>query len=169
MIQADFNNSTLPAYIELFELDCSAFGGSVYRFTNSIPKAGNYINFGGLPYMLIPIELSGVDSRSDGAQSRPTLKVSNVSKVLLSAVIGLGDIVGAKLTRHRTLAPYLDSGETPDQNQKLTDVFFIARKTSHNKAMIEFELCSALEKSQFRIPRRQVLKSEFPGVAMWRQ
>lgn len=169
MITQTLQESTLPAYIELFELDCSAFGGSTYRFTNSIPKSGNAIQFGGETYMLLPVELSGLDAKSDGTQSRPTLSISNVSKVLLSAVISLGDIVGAKFTRHRTFEPYLDSGATPNPTQKLTDVFFVAKKTKHNKQILEFELCSALEKAEFKIPRRQVLKKDFPGVGSYRQ
>lgn len=167
-ITQDLQQSTIPAFIELYELDCTSFGGSVYRFTNSIPQTGTNIWFGGNPYMLVPIEMTGLDHRSDGSQSRPTMRISNVSRVLLSAVIGLGDIVGAKLTRIRTFAPYLDDGETPNQNQRLEEVFYIAKKTTQNKAVIEFEMCTALEKAQFKVPRRQITKANFPGVGAFR-
>lgn len=154
----------LPAYIELFELDCTAFGGSIYRFTNSIPTSGSYIPFGGLDYQLVPIHFSGLNESSDGSQPRPTLQISNVNKVLLGAVIALGDIVGAKVTRIRTFETFLDTGATPDSTQRLVDVFYISQKTGQDKQFITFELCTGLERAQLRLPRRQCLKKLFPGI-----
>lgn len=156
--------SELPAYVELFELDCTSIGGSLYRFTNVIPDSGAYLSFGGFDYQLVPIHFAGISDSSDGSQPRPVLQISNVNKVLLGAVVALGDIVGAKVTRIRTFENYLDNGATPDATQKLVDVFFIAQKTGQDKQLITFELCTALDRAQIRLPRRQCLKKLFPGI-----
>ena len=94
--------------IELYVLDCTGIGGSVYRFTPHFAEAGS-ISFAGNVYTSLPIKSEGWEVSANGSQPRPTLTVSNVSQTLLNAVITLGDIVGAKLTRIRTLAKYLDA------------------------------------------------------------
>lgn len=152
-------------YVELFVLDCSGIGGSIYHFTNCNPLPGQTISFGGTEYLPVPIAASGFETKQDGSQDRPTLQVSNVNKVLLAAVINLGDIVGARITRYRTLAKYLDSGSNPNSAMVMPpDVFYISKKTAHSPTMIQFELCTALEKYAIKLPRRQVTRA---GDSRW--
>lgn len=165
----DTHSSTLPAFVELFTLDCSAIGGTLFHFTPSIPGTGNFIQFNGVQYSYIPIEFTGAEYTSNGQQPRPTLKVSNVSKVLLSAVISLGDLVGARLTRTRTFEKYLDGQPAADSSQHLPiETFFVGVKRIQNKAVIEFELVTALERTQVKIPREQITRRRFPGVGAGR-
>lgn len=147
-------------YIELYQLDCTNIGGEIYYFTNSRPIGNDLISFGGQEYISLPIATSGYEHKQDGSQDRPILQVSNVNKVLLAAIIQLGDIVGAKLTRLRTLAKYLDSGSSPNGAMTLpVDVHFISKKTSQDATMVQFELCTALERFAIKLPRRQITRA----------
>lgn len=102
-------------FVELFTLDLTALGGSVYRFTNH-PNGSNAVVFNGMTYSPIPIKSEGWDFSSTGAPPKPTLTVSNVSRTLLADVIGLGDLVGAKVTRVRTFAKHLDAATFTRRN-----------------------------------------------------
>lgn len=147
-------------YIELYQLDCTNIGGTVYYFTNTRPVANESISFNGQEYMPLPIATSGFERKQDGSQDRPILQVSNINKVLLGAIVQLGDIVGAKLTRLRTLSKYLDSGATPNGAMTLPpDVYYVAKKTSQDATLVQFDLCTALERFYVKLPRRQVTRA----------
>lgn len=153
--------------VELFTLDCTALGGTVFRFTPHFTDyaAINYLTFDGNAYTSIPITTDGWEITSTGTQPRPTLSVSNINLTLLSAVISLGDIVGAKLTRIRTFAKFLDTGPTPDTSQFLgPDVFYIEQKIAHNKELISWQLSSVIDKFGIGLPRQQITKDNAPGV-----
>ncbi len=164
LLTNELHKDTLSAYIELYELDASAIGGSTYHFTNSLPESGNTITYDNIDYILIPIEISGLSVKSDGSPARPQMIIDNVSRILLSAVISLGDLVGAKLIRKRTFAKFLDNGSDPNPNAYVDDVYYISQKTSHTPSSISFELCSALELTDIKIPGRQCLKRDFPAL-----
>ena len=54
---------------------------------------------------------------------------------------------------------------TPDSSAKFPDeVFYIDRKSSENRNMVEFELAASFDLHGVRIPKRQVLPTDFPGV-----
>lgn len=152
--------------VELFTLDCSSIGGLTYRFTNHFAESGS-VAFNGLTYTSLPIAATGYELTTSGTQPRPTLTVSNVTSVLLNAVITLGDIVGCKVSRIRTYEKFLDGQPTTDTTQYLgPDVYFIEQKSSHTKTAITWQLASSLDRLGTMLPRRQVLKSEFPGIGM---
>lgn len=109
----DLNQTS--GFVELFSLDTTPLGGSVYNFTNSTSSTGNIV-FNGVTYSCLPITSDGWDFTSTGAPPKPTLTVSNVSKTLLAAVISLGDLVGSKVQRIRTYAKYLDAATFTRRN-----------------------------------------------------
>lgn len=155
--------------IDLYKLDCTSIGGSIYYFTNT-PATGGSLSFASISYSCIPIQTAGWDFTSTGTTPKPTLTVSNTSKTLLSVVISLGDLVGATLTRWRVLAKHLDNGPNPDSSKFLgPEVYIIEQKTSHNNMLIQWQLTSILDRMGMMIPRRQVLKDKgFPGVSRTR-
>lgn len=167
LLTNEIQKDTLSAYVELFELDASIIGGSIHRFTNTTPETGNVITFDNTDYMLVPIEFSGLSIKSDGAPARPQMIIDNVSRILLSSVISLGDLVGAKLLRKRTFAKFLDDGSDPNPNAFVEDLFYISQKTSHTASSITFELCTALELTELKIPGRQCLKRDFPALGRY--
>lgn len=165
----DLEKAVISPFIELFSLDATMIGGSIYYFTPSKPGVGNFLQYNGIQYSFIPIEFSGLDYATNGQQPRPMIKISNVSKVLLGAVIALGDLVGSKLSRIRTFEKYLDGQPTANPNQHLPiETFYVGVKKAHNKTMMEFELVSAFEKAQIKIPKEQITRKRFPGVGSGR-
>tara|TARA_B100001250_G_scaffold187012_1_gene160753 strand:- start:1341 stop:2198 length:858 start_codon:yes stop_codon:yes gene_type:complete len=55
--------------------------------------------------------------------------------------------------------------QVPDATQRFPDeVYFVDRKVNENKEVVEFELCSALDLAGVRLPKRQCLPADFPGV-----
>lgn len=164
------------AYVELYTLDSTNIvGGQVYRFTNFANSSGGGSTFGGVTYQPFPISTSGWDFSSSGALPRPTVTVSNVQKTLLSAVINLGDLVGAKFTRIRTYEKFLDTGSTPNSSAYLgPDTYYIEEMSYMDSTMISFTLSNALDRMGMKFPGRQVLKDQSvkhlyaPGVSRTR-
>lgn len=108
-----YNDSEL---IELFVLDATAFGGPLFRFTNNPGPTGGGVVHNGLTYVPMPIVGTGFDITSTGTLPTPTITISNVNKVVQSAVITYGDLIGAKLTRIRTYGKFLDAATFPRRN-----------------------------------------------------
>lgn len=167
-------NQTSP-FVELYTIDCTGIGGSVYRFTPQTDTSGSNVSFGGVTYQALPIVTQGWELNSTGTQPRPTLSVSNINKVLLSAVISLGDIVGAKVTRIRTFAKYLDGGSSPNANMYLpADIYVVEQKITHDNQVLSWQLSSTIERFGMKLPRRQILKDPSgknlyaPGVSRTR-
>ena len=164
------NQNQTSGFIELYVLDCTAIGGSIYHFTSNVNATGGSLSFGGQTYTGIPIQTTGWDFTAAGNSPKPTLTVSNVQKTLLSAVVSLGDLVGATCVRYRTWEKYLDSGSSPDSSKYLgPDVYIVEQKTGHNKMLIQWQMTSVIDRMGMKLPRRQVLKDKgFPGVARTR-
>jgi len=161
-------------YVVMYEIDATDIGGEIFRLT---PHAdtGEAITWQNEIYVPFPIEGSGYERASfSESQPRPRIIVSNVNNFLLSSVIALGDMVGAQVTRKRTLARFLDDGPNANPNKHLPDdVYIIHRKVSQNKYSIEFELSTILNRENVVIPRGQYNKEggerTFPGINRIRQ
>ena len=170
--------------IELFTvtLDSSLHGATtVYRFHDgsNMNSSGELI-WDGNSYQRFPVKAEGFEFTGKGQIPRPKFTVSNALGTItaLMALVNQttpgNDLTGAKFTRIRTLARYIDATNftggtnpfgTPDTSSKLPDeIYFIDRKLSENRDFVEFELVSELDLLNLRLPRRQVTKDIFPGV-----
>jgi lambda family phage minor tail protein L len=142
---------------ELFELDMTALGvtvNPVIRFCN-LTNGSSSVFWRGVEYPPFPIEVSGYEFSGKGTLPRPTAKVSNFQGVITNLVLNNNDLLGAKFTRKRTLARYLDG--MPNANTSMEfpdDVYFVERKISENALFVEFELVSALDLEGFMLPNR---------------
>jgi lambda family phage minor tail protein L len=170
-IQQDLQKPALPAYIDLYVLDLTPRGGSVLYFTDATVNGSTSVSFGGQVYTALPITGNGWETSIDGAAPQPTLKVSNVSRFIQSHLTSYKDLVGCKVTRRQTFDKYLDGGSSPDSTQTFnTCVYIISQKLRQNKLEIEFRLRSVIDAPQYRLPRRQVLRSGgFPGAGLYRK
>jgi lambda family phage minor tail protein L len=169
-IAQDLKLSALPNYIELFILDLTPIGGSVIRMTPNTVAGTSSISFGGNTYTPMPVTGSGWETSMDGQAPQPTLKISNVTKFVQSYLSTYKDMVGARLTRYQTFDKYLDSGSSPDSSQVFnTCIYVIEQKTKQNKYEVEFKLSSIIDAPQQRLPRQQVLRTEFPGAGLFRK
>lgn len=171
-ISQDVLKSEIPALVELFKIDLSktnetGLAGSILYLTpmtdSSNITSPQSVIFGGNTYSPFPLQLTGIESSSEGAPARPTLAVSNISKYIGGLVFAYNDIIGAEVIYIRTLATYLGSSgaiSLPPMR------FQIAKKLSHNKAAISFELRQFNDKERAYMPKRQMLKKDFPGLGV---
>tara|TARA_Y100001951_G_scaffold12985_1_gene8284 strand:+ start:857 stop:1483 length:627 start_codon:yes stop_codon:yes gene_type:complete len=54
---------------------------------------------------------------------------------------------------------------SPDPTATFPDeIYFIDRKVSENRSLVEFELAASFDLDGVRLPKRQVLPADFPGV-----
>ncbi len=166
------------AIIELFQLQLNTKQHGVnetYYFHAGVNAANNgNVVWAGQAYQPFPIEATDFEYNGTGSLPRPRLRVSNVFGTITSAILGLPDgIEGAKVIRIRTLARFLDAVNfvggvnpygTPDPTSEFPrEIYFIDRKATENRDVIEFELASAFDLVGVRLPKRQCVSN----VCQW--
>ena len=112
------------------------------------------------------LEVSGLEMRSDGKASAPTLSMANNIGGIQGAVsaycLQFGDFAGAKLKVITTLAKYLDAenfstgNPTANPSEKREQIWFIEQKTSENAQQVTFELSNPVDFEGLKIPTRQI-------------
>ena len=187
--------------VELFQLELiTAIHGSntKYYFHNGTNTNGNNnLIFNNIEYTKMPIEADGFEF--NGKQTpRPRLRISNILGTFTTILLTLPQgLEGAKVTRIRTLARYVDNANftggqillengsnllledgfaidmdqginpfgTPDPTATFDEqIFIIDRKSTENRDIIEFELAATYDIDGVRLPKRQVLPADFPGI-----
>ena len=98
--------------IELFQLELNADQHGVnqtYYFDGGRQNDGAGVTFGGQLYTSIPMEADGFAYNGQGSLPRPTLRISNLFSTITALIATLPNgLEGAKVTRIRTLARYID-------------------------------------------------------------
>lgn len=125
-VHSELQKPSPSSIIELYELELfQPIHGvaEIWRFhpgTNSVGDGGNII-WNGNTYIRYPVEATGFEYSGNGQLPRPTFRASNVfssiTAILLSTPNG---IEGAKVTRIRTLARYLDAANFPARRNLFT-------------------------------------------------
>jgi phage-related protein len=105
----DIQSANPGAIVELYTLDASSLSQGVFHFSPGTNALGTNIVFNGTTYAALPIIGTGWTKSTSGSAPRPTLTLDNTQKLVQAAVIAGGDLVGAKLTRQRVFAKYLDA------------------------------------------------------------
>ena len=97
---------------------------NILRFHNNIKAMNCYIYWQGNTYFPAPIHAEGFDISARGTLPTPILRVTaqkeegiEALSILRRAIHKYGDIIGAKVTRIRTFAKYLDSKNFSDISQ----------------------------------------------------
>lgn len=160
------------AIIELFEMDATSFGGDLLRFHAGTNGLRQNVVWQGNTYTAFPIRATGFDYSGNGQLPRPKLQVANVTGAITLLVLTYDDLLGAKITRKRTLAKYLDAvnftggvNPTADNTAEFPDdIFFIDRKAAETRDVVEFELAAAFDVAGVQLPRRQIIQN----VCTWR-
>jgi len=183
-VAEEFSELTPSSVIDLYELETfAALHGSdaTYRFhaglTLKTPNTG--VTWNGNQYTRYPIEVSGFEYLGNGQLPRPTVRVSNLFSFLTLIMIEINadnpgnDLCGAKLTRIRTLARYLDAVNfpndtnpygTPDPTAEAPrEIYYVDRKVTENRDIVEFELVSAFDLAEVKAPKRQCIAN----VCQW--
>lgn len=182
-IAAELQKTGPSAIIELFELQLvpELHGSSdIYRFHAGTNNLNVSIDFGGNDYRRFPVEATGFEYNGQGQLPRPTLRAANLNS-LLSAILLVvnqfnpgNDLTGAKVTRIRTMARFIDGSNfpggtnpfgTPDSSARMPDeIYYIDRKAVENRDLVEFELASAFDLAGVRAPKRQTIAN----VCQWK-
>lgn len=155
------------AVVELFVVDLTALGDSLYRFhagTNALQTA---VVWQGQTYTPFPCQATGFDMSTNGQLPRPKLVLSNVLGTITALILATKDCVGGKVTRKRTLVKFLDAvnfaggvNATADSNAFFPDdLYVIDRKVSETKTVVEFELAAAFDIAGVQLPRRQIIQN----------
>lgn len=155
--------------IQLFEVDCTAIGGDVLRFHAHLQLTS--IFWKGDEYKPWPIQAAGFERTSDAQQPSPTLKVADINGTISALCVYLDDLVGAKVTRHRTLAKYLDAANFPGGNpsadptaEMAVEIWRIEQKSDEQPGLtVEFTLSSPLDFGGQQAPSLQIV-----GICQWK-
>ena len=149
---------------ELIGADTSSIGKA---FDSGDKKAWHRnIIWQGQTFEPMALEVSGLEMRSDGKASAPTLSMANNIGGIQGAVsaycLQFGDFAGAKLKVITTLAKYLDAenfstgNPTANPSEKREQIWFIEQKTSENAQQVTFELSNPVDFEGLKIPTRQI-------------
>ncbi len=176
-LQKTLQDADAKTVVELFdfELNTAQHGETtVHRFTNTKNELGNDIVWQGNTYTAIPLKAEGYEASGQGTLPRPSISVSNLLGTFTTLIAVLPDgLEGCKVTRTRTLSKYLDavnftggsnSDADPTSYFRPRDIYFIDRKSMENRDVISYEMCSAFDLAGVRLPKRQILPDDFPGV-----
>lgn len=172
MITADLYKLNADRLVELFELDATSLGGSVSRFHNGVNELASDVVWQGVTYYRFPIEATGFEFSGKGQLPRPSIRVANVNGLIGALVGTYNDLAGAKVIRRRTLVKYLDAvnftggvNASADPTAALPDdVYYIDRKSTENKFLVEFELAASFDVNGVQLPRRQIIQN----VCAWK-
>ena len=138
-------------------------------------------------YEKLPIEVKGFEYSGKGQIPRPQLLISNLGGITSSGtalrvtdllttvnlITANNDLLNAKVTRIKTTADNLDASNfsggsnpygTPSSDQFPQEIYFIDRKHTESRDVVHFELVSALDLQNLRLPKRQVTRKDFEGV-----
>ena len=168
-IASDIQKLDPGVLIEVFTLDATGIGGEVFNFHAGTNGLQNDLVWQGVTYTRYPVEAEGFELKATGTAPRPKLRASNIGGVLGRAIHDVDDLVGAKITRKRTFLRYLDAvnfeGGNPSADPNVSfsdDVYFVDRKVTENKVMIEWELVSAMDLAGVKLPNRQIIANVCP-------
>jgi lambda family phage minor tail protein L len=170
--------------IELFELQLvTALHGAntIFRFhAGSNMNANGELVWNGNVYERYPIEADGFEYTGNGQLPRPKVRVSNIFGTITAILLTVNntsagnDLNGAKLTRIRTLARYIDGANftggtnpygTPDPTAEFPrEIYYLDRKVTENRDVVEFELAAAFDLAGVRAPKRQCVANRCQWV-----
>jgi len=133
-------------------------------------------------YTRIPVKADGFKYTGKGKLPRPTLTFSNLLGTitailqLTNQTTAFSDLAGAKVTRRRTLARFLDEANFPsnvnpykvgsvDPTAELPrEVYFIERKAVENRNIVSFEMVGSFDLFGVGAPKKLVTRADFAGV-----
>ena len=151
------------------------FGGKVYEPFPVQTEGFDMSSRGSLPRPRLTISnlspsLSNTFTVANGGSALPAGTISAMMLEVNKITVG-NDLIGSTLVRIRTLRKFLDSANfnstnaTADATQKFPDeVYMIARKVLENQEIVQFECTMPNDGANVRLPKRQILPSEFPGI-----
>jgi lambda family phage minor tail protein L len=180
-LRAESQKINPSSLIELYKLDLFArlHGSTIsYYFhdgTNALTEGTRNIVWAGQTYTAFPVLVEGFEYAGNGQLPQPKLKIANTSggiSTILDAIRQVNpgnDLIGAKLTRIRTFARFLDAVNfpgsvnpwgTPDSTAEWPrEIYYVIQKSVETRDLCEFTLGSAFDLQGVRAPKRQCLSN----------
>ena len=131
-------------------------------------------------YARMPCRAEGFKYSGKGLLPRPTLIFSNLLGTITTIILRVNqitpfiDLQRAKVTRRRTLSRFIDATNfpsnvnpfgTPDPTAELPrEVYFIDKKATENRNIVEFEMVSSFDLAGVGAPKKLVTRDDFAGV-----
>lgn len=158
----DINKQRVPYdYLEFYEVQT---GTSTYSyFTNyesNLWFADREAPYTRREYIALPIEFSGFEQQAEGAYARPQVTFSNVLRTLPNILTTNDALIGNKITRRRTISKHLptqSAGTGPAPTELPRQVFYFDRVVEENAVVVTFELTTAFDLQNVRVPNRYIL------------
>lgn len=157
--------------LDLYELDSRfiSAGGQLYRFHAGVNGLYQAVIFNGYSYTPFPIEINGFEIDGSGGIPRPKLRASNINGFMSQFLLTQGDLVGARLTRVRVYARFIDAANfpngvnpwgTPDPSAAYEpEVYYVNRKVTENPDYVELECVTPFELDNVQLPNRPLLST----------
>jgi len=156
------------ALVTLFELELD--GGTYAHFHAGVDELLDEVQFVSMDgtvintYIPLPIMIEGMEIQADGAQSRPTVTMANVTTIFKDALDGLTnkDLIGKKLVRRQTFRKFLVGGANANTVGSPPTEFpirqyLVDRISAENATAVSFELASPFDLEGIQLPRRSVV------------
>ena len=107
-----------------------------------------------------------------GLEGAKVTRIRTLRRFIDDANFEGGDILledGSFLLQEDSSVTDLESGANPFGTADPTalfplEVFFIDRKVAENRSSVEFELAASFDLQGVRLPKRQILPQDFPGI-----
>ena len=170
----ELNKLAPSAIIELFELDGTAShigDTTVRRFHAGLNEdVDGDIVWNGASYERYPIAAEGFEYSGQGQMPRPQISISNAFSLVTTLMLEHNGLVGAKVTRIRTLKKYLDASNFTSGSNSSADpyaefareIYTIDRKVLENREVVTFELGASFDVAGVKLPRRQIIQNICP-------
>jgi len=168
-----------------FNVNSIAANPTVYLFHagNNMKDSGDII-WQSNTYSRMPCKAEGFKYTGKGKLPRPTISFSNLLSTITAiiqltnnaTILPFTDLAGAKVTRRRTLARFLDEENFPsnvnpykvgsvDPTAEMPqEIYFIDRKVIENRDIVQFELVSTFDLIGIAAPKKLVTREDFAGV-----
>jgi lambda family phage minor tail protein L len=164
---AETFKTQMPEVIDLFTLDISTLlpagstDQSIYRFCNWSQTDGDDIIYRTNTYTAVPMQASGFELNTSGKLERPSITFANVGLTITALTNTYSDLVGASISRIRTLTTYLDGapGADPDAYWG-PDEWVVEQKTNETKLAVVFQLAVPFDLEGRSLPGRRLLREQ---------
>jgi lambda family phage minor tail protein L len=168
---AETFKTQLPEVVDLFTLDITILlppgstDPAIYRFCNWTQVGGTDVVYRGETYIALPLQASGFELNTSGQLERPNITFANVGLSITELTNTYDDLVGASVSRIRTLTTYLDGQPAADPDAFWgPDSWVVEQKSSETKLAVTFQLAVPFDLEGRSLPGRRLLREQCQWV-----
>ncbi len=173
-IRAELQSLSPSAMIILYQLDLAPEenpGESVLYFHAGTNELREPVVFAGKTYQPFPLSVTGYAQTVQGATPRLKVYLSNEASFMSSVILDFEEMLGARLTRLRTFARYLDAVNFTNGNPEADpsqvfppDVYYMEQKLAESRTHIEAVFSSKIDMEGAKAPKRMLTCDCCPWV-----